>query len=291
MFKKNLDNFEVISSGNERLYEAIKYIKNNIDTAKFNKIKKSGLLSSSITSKMELVPFLMEMDNMESFGTLFRQTHTADNILTIIWVSKVKSVAKERLMLLNKYYNDYQLTKDDLKEFAKLSITENNLKSLSDLLLSNYGICLVFVPNITGMKTDAVTFKLESGHYVIGMSLRINLYDSFWFTLMHELSHIHMHKDILNEPHLDYFSENNIEINDIEIEANLLARNLLIPRKIWAKCKARITLNKKDIELFASEYDIHPAIVAGFIRFEKNNYTIFSNIIHQTNVREEIKED
>jgi HTH-type transcriptional regulator/antitoxin HigA len=290
MFSKNLDNFEIVSSGNNKLFEAIQYIEENINTDKFKKIKDSGLIPSGVQSKMELVPYIMEMDSRDSFSALFRQTNTSDNILTVIWVSKVKSIAKEKLIMLAEYKNEYQITKDDLITFAKLSTNEKNLNLLSKYLLREFGIFLIFVSNITGMKTDAVTFKLESGHYVIGMSLRTNLYDSFWFTLMHELSHIYMHSDILNEPHLDYFEKDKIELNDIEIEANLSARFSLIPRKKWMQCKARRSLKEDDIYTFATDNKIHPSIVAGFIRFEKNNYSLFNRIVRRIDVREQLEE-
>ncbi|MGB7402377.1 MAG: ImmA/IrrE family metallo-endopeptidase [Arcobacter sp.] len=285
MFSKNLDNFEVISSGNDKLFSAIQYIENNIDAVKLKKIINSGL---TITSKMDLIPFIMEMDSFD--GALFRQTQSSDDVLTAIWVSKVKSLAEEKLILSGQYTNSYKLIKDDLLNFSQLSIDENNLNILSKYLLDNFGIFLVFVNNITGMKTDAVSFKLESGHYVIGMSLRINLYDSFWFTLMHELSHICLHDDILNEPHLDYFDKDDMELDDIEVEANLSARFSLIPRKIWTKCKARRSLKEKDIFLFSEEYKINPIIVAGFIRFEQNKYTLFNSIIRSVDVRKKLQE-
>ena len=83
------------------------------------------------------------------------------------------------------------------------------------------------------------------------MSLRFARYDQFWFTLMHELSHICLHIDLLDSPIIDslYDSEDNpienIEEDEIEDQANMLARLSLIPRNIWAKCKARFTVSDK----------------------------------------------
>ncbi|MGA3843425.1 ImmA/IrrE family metallo-endopeptidase [Ralstonia nicotianae] len=47
---------------------------------------------------------------------------------------------------------------------------------------------------------DGVVFCLDDGHPVIGLSLRHPRLDIFWFTLMHELAHIVLHKELLTEP-------------------------------------------------------------------------------------------
>lgn len=66
------------------------------------------------------------------------------------------------------------------------------------------------------------------------MSLRLKNLDSFWFTLLHELAHIVLHYDLLKEPIIDYFDEENQnEICKVEQQANRLARDTMIPKAFW----------------------------------------------------------
>ena len=62
--------------------------------------------------------------------------------------------------------------------------------------------------------------------------------------------------------------------NEIENEADELARKSLIPVQLWKSHPARKTGKLKDIVDLASKADIHKSIVAGRIRYERNNYRI-----------------
>src|SRR5574337_266707 len=41
-----------------------------------------------------------------------------------------------------------------------------------------------------GSKIDGATFRLDDGKPVIGMALRLNRIDNFWFVLRHEIEHV-----------------------------------------------------------------------------------------------------
>ena len=66
------------------------------------------------------------------------------------------------------------------------------------------------------------------------MTLRYDRLDNFWFTLAHELAHVHLH---LHDRSVAFFDDiDHAPCNDDdprEVEANAFARNLLIPDQVW----------------------------------------------------------
>lgn len=276
----NIEDFEVVNSSNKHTLDAILYIEKNLNSDLLRKLKKSGILGID-SQKTDLVPLVVDLfKNNQTTKELFRQSTKSNEILTNLWVSNIRKKAEEKVLLKKDFKKFQALTRNDLKEIAAYSNIQDKYLELENILL-DYGIILIYCKNIEGMKTDAVAFKLNDGTPVIGMSLRFARYDHFWFTLMHELSHICLHIDLLDSPIIDnlYDSEDNpienIEEDEIEDQANMLARLSLIPRNIWAKCKARFTINDKLLMDFSTEYNIDSSIVAGFIRYEQQKYFLY----------------
>ena len=282
MQNNEYEDFEIFNTGNNKLLEAITYFNDNYDSNTIKKIKKSAFLCDK-NSNSEIISYIMELMSSDNNKALFRKSNTSNNILTNLWISQVQKKAKEKFIQEpNIAYK--KLTKIDLKEIAECSYLEESIEVIQKHLYTKYGIILVIVPNIEGMKTDAVTFLLTNDIHVIGMSLRLKRYDYFWFTLLHELSHVHLHLFDTKTPIIDYdtFGEeiSPSEENDIEIEANALARDSLIPRRIWAKCKAKKYQKDEDGLIdFSNTYKIHKSIIAGFIRFEQKNYKIYNKFL------------
>ena len=126
----------------------------------------------------------------------------------------------------------------------------------------------------------------EDGTPVVGMILRFDRVDYFWFTLLHELGHVikHLSQEDMSCI-LDY--ETGKETADvIEKEANEMAANSFIPHDVWLGSDARRTASKKSIYSLAMQLDIHEAIVAGRVRKERNNYRIHSQMLGGKKVKE-----
>jgi HTH-type transcriptional regulator/antitoxin HigA len=101
---------------------------------------------------------------------------------------------------------------------------------------------------------------------------------------MHELSHISLHYNLLASPIWDDLEL--IDESDIEIEANRLAADALIPRQIWRKAEVHRSLAESDAIKMATQAEIHPAIAAGMLRKKNNNYQLFSNLINTVDTTE-----
>lgn len=169
-----------------------------------------------------------------------------------------------------------------LRELAKLSANaEGPLQAQT--LLKKHGIVLIIERNIPGMEVDGAAFLVESIP-VIGLTLRRDALDNFWFTLMHEVAHVILHyKTGLASGFFD--DVEHAEVDEFEQEANKFASDLLVPEELWSRTPARIAKTSAPIENLAKQLSIAPAIIFGRIRFERKNYAIFSDKIGRDTVR------
>lgn len=153
-------------------------------------------------------------------------------------------------------------------------------------LLREHGIALIIEPQVVGMSLDGASFLVDDVP-VVGMTLLRDTLDNFWFTLLHEVAHIILHyRTGLSAGFFDDF--NDTDLDGFEEEANRFAQNLLIPEEAWARSPARISKTTDPVERFANQLNIHPAIVFGRIRMERNDYRIFSDHIGRGTVRKQL---
>lgn len=140
--------------------------------------------------------------------------------------------------------------------------------------LATKGVVVVVELQISGLRLDGAAMMLD-GTPIIGLTLRHDRIDNFWFTLLHELAHIFLHHRAgLSAGFFDDFEAD--DIDEIEDEANEFASSALIPPERWRLSPARIASAPEPIEQLARQLGIHPAIVFGRIRQERNDYSIFS---------------
>ena len=133
-----------------------------------------------------------------------------------------------------------------------------------------------------GRRKSRAALLLSDGP-IIGLTIRYDRLDNFWFVLFHELVHIvkHLHKGDVES----IFDDLDVEAGDIEQEADELAGELLVPEEKWNTALARYLRSEDSIKDFAQELGIHPAIVAGKIRREAKKYTILTDVVGQGEVR------
>lgn len=169
-----------------------------------------------------------------------------------------------------------------LKQLAKLSAKDDGPLQ-AQALLKEHGIVLIVERNIPGMEVDGAAFLVESIP-VIGLTLRRDALDNFWFTLVHEVAHVILHyRTGLASGFFD--DVEHVEPDEFEQEANKFASDLLVPEEVWSRSPARIAKTSTPIENLATQLGIAPAIIYGRIRFERKNYTIFSDKVGRGVVR------
>lgn len=224
--------------------------------------------------------------NEISHHTLFRANEKADNVISNIWLAKVISKArKEYIKNPEMAFNKDAFTTLFIKTLVEKS---NDLSFISKIkeYLSEVGVILVFQEYISNSLVDGACFRLANGIPVIGMSLRFSRLDSFWFTLLHELGHIYLHYANLEKPILD--NMDSLDDSELERQANLFAKNAIVDKAAWRTCDALVDRKKKTLVDFANSQNVHPALVAGLIRHELNDYKLFTDLVHQVDVRKYI---
>lgn len=207
--------------------------------------------------------------------SLYKKNDSANDYLVDYWVATVSGKAKFLDGFLNKQY--YPITKDFLTTFYKENIWENNLIKIQDTLFDK-GIYLIFEEAKPGTKVDGVAL-LVNEKPVIALSLRLKGIDSFWFTLLHELSHLILHYNQLQDPIVDYFDEENSDSydqNKIENQANKLARDTMIPKYLWRTFQT--IRNESELKAFSESYQIHPSVIAGRLSFENNDWSKYAKL-------------
>lgn len=170
-----------------------------------------------------------------------------------------------------------------LSRLARLSMFSDGPQKAVEYL-SSKGIKLVVEPHFPHTKLDGAAI-LQSGVPVVALTLRYDRIDNYWFTLLHECAHVIKHLSEDNSLILDDFESETVDAR--EHEANVLARDAVVPFDVWKDHKiTKVKHPKKDhvIDL-ANRMEVHPALIAGRLRYERKSYSVFSNLVGSREVR------
>lgn len=169
-----------------------------------------------------------------------------------------------------------------IKDLTKLSRFPTG-PVLVQQALHEVGIAMVVEPHLTGTHLDGAAIWHPDGFPVIALTVRHDRLDNFWFTLFHELGHVKKH---LKSDAADGFIDTDIDSaseKEIEREADRFALNAFVPEREWDQLNS---LNYADeIKAAAKRLTIHPAIIAGRLRREANDYRKHRTLIGQGKVK------
>jgi len=158
---------------------------------------------------------------------------------------------------------------------------------LAQEYLRTYGIPLIIEPHLPHTYLDGAAILVEATRPVIGLTIRHDRLDNFWYCLMHELAHISCHLDAEDADIERFFDDLDVKDrgNSKEDEADDFANEALIPNEMWQKHPVRNARSPQAAEHLARELHIHPAIVAGRMRYDLNNYRILNQLVGHRQVR------
>jgi HTH-type transcriptional regulator/antitoxin HigA len=234
--------------------------------------------------------YIQEAGGMENFsriafrasGSPFKKLRT-NRYALMAWCLRVMELSEK-----NRSDRHYKPGSINLSDLSKLSYFKEG-PLLAKEYLDKHGIQFLVVPHLKRTFLDGAVMILEDKRPVIALTLRYDRIDNFWFCLLHELAHL--------EKHL-YQEETNIIIDELEPrhsriekkdrrekEADKMAQNALIPKEYWKKVDLEASGLSKEVVRLSEQLKIHPAIVAGRIRFEKNNYKILSQFVGRGEVK------
>ena len=178
---------------------------------------------------------------------------------------------------------------DFLKEIARFSKFDDGPKRARKHL-AYFGIPLVIEKHLPKTYLDGAALRLGDGRPVIGLTLRYDRIDNFWFSLLHELAHVGRHMDYdRGDFFVDDFELRNpdgMQEDVRETEADEWAQEALIPQAIWESSTVRVRSTPMEVVNLANHLEIHPAIVAGKVRYERQNYRLLSQFVGSGCIRQ-----
>lgn len=249
-----------------------------------------GSTYSKRYNKIELLKnFFSQLGSPAQIVAMARKSHYRSSSLSdkralAAWAAYVFKKAK-KVTMVRKYHHgtvDLQF----MQKLAKLSVKDNN-PILAQKYLKEYGIILVIEPHFPKTYLDGATILVDRDHPVIGLTLRYDRLDNFWFTLMHELAHLSRHYDSgisLFYDEIEGVKTTNLD--ESEQQADELAEEALLPKAKWEVSPARLIPSFMAADSLANELEVHVAIIAGQIRHKGNKYTYLSKIVNSAKVRQ-----
>jgi HTH-type transcriptional regulator/antitoxin HigA len=215
-----------------------------------------------------------------------KKTNVNDDVspIQLAWLYRVQSIAQG--MIVKPYTR--QKAEELVKQLKPLLSAPQEARNVPKLF-AECGIRLVFVEALKASKIDGVCFWLSDKKPVIGMSMRFDRMDNFWFVLRHELEHV-IQSHGVHAPMLDIElgSDLNdaISVDDEEYIANHAASEFCAPKaKIDSFIARKAPLfPEKDFQGFVKLLGVHPSLVAGQIRHKTGRYELFNS--HNVKIRE-----
>ncbi len=181
-----------------------------------------------------------------------------------------------------------------LRDTARLSAFKEGPK-LAREKLARHGIALVTASALPNTHLDGAALWTVEDVPVVGMTLRNDKLDGFWFCLLHELAHLGRHfPNGSGEVFMDDLrpgGEGHERDGEREREADEWAREALIPSRYWSGRPARDKPTRRNVLSLAREADVDPAVVAARIRHERNNNRILPQFVGAGKVRRMLMEE
>jgi HTH-type transcriptional regulator/antitoxin HigA len=194
---------------------------------------------------------------------------------------------------------------EDLPDYDPASVDDAALRALVQQsyfstgpqnareMLNRWGIHLIILRHLDKTYLDGASFVAPWGRPVVGLTLRHDRLDNFWFTLLHELAHVRLHLDQNGTAFFDDTQNVQAEPDDPrEREAHVFAQKVLIPQDAWEREHSILLTapSERAARQVAEELRISPAIVAGRIRWETQNYSQLGSLVGTRQVREQFEE-
>jgi HTH-type transcriptional regulator / antitoxin HigA len=206
-----------------------------------------------------------------------KKTHYQNIIppLQFAWLFRVRQIA--HTIEISKYSKD-KLT-SNLPRLRQL-LTDPTEVAEASTVLNRCGVRVVFVESLSGGKIDGACLWLNPTSPVIGMSLRFDRIDNFWFVLRHEIEHVlHGHGQTDEIGMVDELEGRRAAVDGSDLPreeriANRAAADFCIPqRELVDFIKQRDPyISERDVVGLARRFNVHPGIVIGQIHSRTGRY-------------------
>ena len=155
-------------------------------------------------------------------------------------------------------------------------------------MIAECGVRLVIVEALPQSKIDGVCFWLDRHSPVIGLSLRFDRIDNFWFVLRHEIEHV-LREDGLGSMEgvidSDVQGGAKADLPPEELAANAAAADFCVPHEKMRSFILRKNpfFYEKDVLAFSKINGVHPGLAVGQIQHQTGRYDYLRK--HQVKIR------
>ena len=264
------------------------HITNNISKSLVNTITARGYLDdldNGLTIHQKLKTFFEPCLDLQ--GSMPRKANyrspKPDEYAFLAWSAGVLNIAEKQPKTPE--YKKNTVTKNFIKDIVGLS-SEATGPLLARDKLRELGIPLVIQQHFPKTYLDGAVLNRGNRQPVIGMTLRLDRLDNFWFTLTHELAHIALHFDKTGENFFDELRKvKGSSLSGQEQEADDLARESLIPQQSWEVSPVQHMPVASAAQSLADDLGIDVSIVVGRVQHEENKWSLLNDIIKDKKVR------
>jgi HTH-type transcriptional regulator/antitoxin HigA len=231
----------------------------------------------------------LEVDLLEQQLVSFFRANNDNDISPLRHVAKKTNVGEKPTPIQEAWlYRVMQIAEAmDCKPYSNRALS-NALLTLKDFMrdahgvakvaevLENCGLRFVIVEGLPNAKIDGVCLWLDDTRPVVGMTLRHDRIDNFWFVLWHELCHV-LNKDGKEEVVIDIELEGEKPTDSAqEREANRFAANQCVNTGDMISFCARRNnfFSEREVVNFAESQRVHPGIVVGQIHHRTKRFNL-----------------
>ncbi len=228
------------------------------------------------TLKARLLRFYGKESLEEESGFAFAAKRRSDSkssaLLQEAWLYRVKQVATG--IQVGRYSEG--ALREALERMSLLRSAPEEARHVPRFL-AECGVRFAIVEPIPGSKIDGVCFWLDADKPVIGMSMRIDRIDNFWFVLRHEIEHV-----LRGDGRVAAVVDS--ELCDIpggipdeapeEVAANRAAADFCVSTAELENFLARVgpAVEEERIILFAERLGVYPGLVVGQVQWRLQRF-------------------
>jgi len=203
---------------------------------------------------------------------------------------KIRVLQKAEKIKMPVKYKHGVIDIEFMRNLVKLS-TESDGPIVVCEELRKIGIKVVIERHLPKTFLDGAAILEDKDNQIIGITLRYDRLDSFWFTLMHEVAHVARHygQDIsifYDEKLLEKDgSQMTEDERKREHEADGWAEEAVLPDSKWEISNAKITPSPMATQSLANELGINIAVIAGVVRFKHQNFFYLNKIVNDESAK------
>lgn len=196
------------------------------------------------------------------------------------WLYRVKHIADSMQV---PRFSEKRL-RNAVEELKALREAPEEIRRVPEIL-SACGVRFVIVEPFPSSKIDGVCLWLNAASPVIGMTLRFDRIDNFWFVLRHEIEHV-LNGDgkdaaIVDSDLAKEGAPVNKDISREESLANAAAEDFCTPAKELIDFIARVgpLYYRTKVVAFARRLHLHPGLVVGQLQRRTGRYELFRPLL------------